>query len=89
MLRANWPAAHRESVMGTARTGHGRGTPDPRPGFDGAVVELALLLTCAEATAPESVARARGMTVGQLLRCLIRECLARPVVGVISAVDMR
>jgi hypothetical protein len=77
MLHGSWPAAHRESGTAAGRTGNGR-APDPRRVFDGEVVELALLLTSGEATALESAAHARGMTVAQLLRFLIRECLAHP-----------
>ena len=78
MQRGSWPAAHAESGTATGRTGNGRAAPDPRRVFDGEVVELALLLTSGEATALESEAHARGMTVAQLLRFLIREYLALP-----------
>ncbi len=78
MLHGSWPAAHRESGKATDHTGNGRASPDPRRVFDGEIVELALLLTSGEATALESAAHARGMTAAQLLRFLIRTCLAHP-----------
>jgi hypothetical protein len=81
MQHGDWPAAYREAEIGTACTGNSRATPDPRCGFDDEVAELAVLLTSGEATALECAAHVRGMTVAQLLRCLIRECLARPVAG--------
>lgn len=82
MLHRSGPAAHRESGKATGHTGNGRAAPDPRRGFNGDVVELALLLTSGEAMALGSAAHARGMTVAQLLRCLIRQCLARPMAGI-------
>jgi hypothetical protein len=78
MLNGKWPAAHRESATGPGPTGHGRETPEPQLGLDGSVVELPLLLTGGEATALESAAHARGMTVAQLLRRLIKEFHAGP-----------
>src|SRR5205823_1221727 len=82
MLHEDFPGARREAGMGTGCTGSGRGTPDPRCDFGGVFVELPLLLTSGEATALESAAHARGMTVARLLRCLVRECLARPAAGI-------
>src|SRR5690349_15273236 len=41
-------------------------------------MELALLVTGTEATTLESAAHARGITIAELLRYLIREYLARP-----------
>jgi hypothetical protein len=82
MLHGDRPGERREAGLGTACTGRGRTAPDARSGFNGEVVELAGLLTSGQATALESRAHARGMTVAQLLRCLIRECLAHPAAGV-------
>jgi hypothetical protein len=43
--------------------------------LDESMVELALLLTAAHACALEAAARCRGLTVGQMLRQLVRDFL--------------
>jgi hypothetical protein len=45
---------------------------------DAEMAEVALLLPSSQAAALERVARRRGLTVGQLVRHLIRDCLASP-----------
>jgi hypothetical protein len=77
MLHGSWPAMQNGSGAGTATGGDDGASPDPSRGFGGEVVELALLLTSAEATALESAAQASGMTVARLLRSVVRESLAR------------
>ncbi len=78
MLHGSWPAAHHEGGTATGPTKNGSAALEPGCGFDGEVVELALLLTSGAVKALESAAHARGITVAQLLRFLIRECLAHP-----------
>jgi hypothetical protein len=52
----------------------GRSQEDSLP--DGEVAEVVLLLPSGQAASLERAAHRRGLTVGQLIRCLIRECLA-------------
>jgi hypothetical protein len=80
MLHGNRPTAHRGSEAESGRTQAGQATSDSPDSFGGEVAELALLLTTAEVAALESAAHAGRMTVAQLLRCLIRDCLVRWVV---------
>jgi len=61
--------------------GAGRESP-PR---DGEVIELALLLPSGQVTALERAARCRGLTLGQIVRRLIRDFLAQPTATVPGA----
>jgi hypothetical protein len=57
------------------------GGPDPRAGWppaEGGVVELALLLPARQAAALERAAHQQGLTVGQVLRRLVRDFLREP-----------
>ena len=64
-MRVNFP----ESVLGA-------GGESPPP--DGEVIELALLLPPGQVTALERAARREGLTLGQMVRRLIHDFLARP-----------
>jgi len=57
------------------------GAPDPRGGWapaEGGVVELALLLPARQAAALERAAHQQGLTIGQVLRRLVRDFLREP-----------
>jgi len=51
------------------------GRDEPIASSDGDMAELVLLLPAREVDALEEAARQRGLTTGQVLRCLIREFL--------------
>jgi hypothetical protein len=51
------------------------GSPPPRIGE---VLELPLLLPAGDASALERAAHRRGLTVGQMLRALVRDFLREP-----------
>jgi hypothetical protein len=55
---------------------NGSGSTERVLSHDAEMAEVALLLPSRQATALERVARRQGLTVGQLIRCLIRDCLA-------------
>ena len=80
MLHGSWPAMQHGSGARTLSAGDDGNSSGLSRGLSGEVVELALLLTSAEATVLESVAQANGMTVARLLRSVIRESLAPWVV---------
>lgn len=77
MLHGSWPAVQHGSGAGTASTGDDGSRSGSSPVLGAEVVELALLLTSAEAAALESAAQANGLTVARLLRSVLREKLAR------------
>jgi hypothetical protein len=58
-------------AAGTKAAGRGEGPFPPAE-----VVEVALLLPSGQAAALERVAHRRGLTLGQLVRRLVRDCLA-------------
>ena len=49
---------------------------------DGGVIELTLLLPSAQVTALERAARRKSLTLGQMVRRLIRDFLAHPTANV-------